>query len=160
MGCSGAGKSTFCNALLGRVDGAVVSGDVRVNDVPCTFDAFRGVTGFVPQDDVMLTELTVRENVTFAAHLKLPVGLGAESKLSKVDELLHELDILEIADQVVGSAESGDAGHISGGQRKRVSIALEMVADPVVLFLDEPTSGTRPHRSKSPRCFGVLRPRA
>ncbi|CAE7532001.1 ABCG2, partial [Symbiodinium necroappetens] len=98
----------------------------------------RNSAGFVPQDDVMHTELTVYENVYFAARLRLPPNTPLAGFSERVNTVLHDVGIWHVKDTVVGNA---DVRGISGGQRKRTSIAMELVGQPSVLFLDEPTSG-------------------
>lgn len=90
------------------------------------------------QDDMCLFNLTVRETVTFAAKLRLPQTTPEQEKRHRVEELLGLLGLSSVADSVIG--KEGKRG-ISGGERKRVSIAVELITNPDVLFLDEPTSG-------------------
>ena len=99
---------------------------------------YRSRTAFVPQEDVMHRELTVLENITFSADIRLPPDWTPEQKREKVMQTLYTLDLTHIQHSIIGDEfERG----ISGGQRKRVNVGLELVADPKLLFLDEPTSG-------------------
>ena len=163
MGPSGSGKTTFLNVLCGRATYGDMLGSIRINGRAGRVDQFRTLFGFVPQDDIVFPDLTVRENLRFSAALRLPPHCasimatarkenGCAAQLAAllcckaqvqrrhdiVNDVLHVLGIDHIADEVVGNVEKRG---ISGGQRKRVNIGLEMVADPAVLFLDEPTSG-------------------
>ena len=139
MGGSGAGKSTFMNALANRAPYGDVSGRVTINGVSGqTLAAFPRLVGFVPQDDIMHDDLTVYENLLYSAQLRLPTSMTVEQKRAIVEDVVEILDLSRIRDVVVGSPEKRG---ISGGQKKRVNIGMELVAYPRVLFLDEPTSG-------------------
>ena len=100
---------------------------------------YRRVVGFVDQEDTLMGTLTVYETVLYSALLRLPREMGMAEKKMRVLETMQELGILGIRDSRVG--ESGQRG-ISGGEKRRVSIACELVTSPSILFLDEPTSGT------------------
>jgi ABC transport system ATP-binding/permease protein len=138
MGPSGAGKTTLLHALSGYL--APSSGQVRVNGrpLPEVFDALRGSIGYVPQDDIIHPELTVREAVTYSARLRLPSDFSNQEISTRVGRTLRELGLEGVAHLQIGKPE---AKVLSGGQRKRVNIAIELVTDPVLLLLDEPTSG-------------------
>ena len=99
---------------------------------------FRRVVGFVDQEDTLLSTLTVYEAVLFSALLRLPREMSRAAKVFRTLETMNELGILGIKDARIG--ESGKRS-ISGGEKRRVSIACELVTGPSVLFLDEPTSG-------------------
>ena len=98
----------------------------------------RKTVGFVPQDDVMIKTLTVRDNLTFSARYRLPASTTSKQIEEKVNEMLFELGIPHVQHSVIGDEYTRG---ISGGQRKRVNIGIEMIAEPLILFLDEPTSG-------------------
>lgn len=138
MGPSGAGKTTLLHTLTGAL--APTSGQIRVNGRPleAVFSSLRGSIGYVPQDDIVHPELTVREAVTYSARLRLPADYSPEEIDARVTRTLEELGLLDVAHLRIGKP---DAKVLSGGQRKRVNIAMELVTDPVLLFLDEPTSG-------------------
>jgi ABC-type multidrug transport system ATPase subunit/uncharacterized tellurite resistance protein B-like protein len=137
MGASGAGKSTMLNVLNGinkPTEGEVLINGHNIHDEE---DRIKGLIGYVSQDDLLIEELTVFQNLYFNALLcfdKLPRIVI----LKKVVTVLHNLGLYEIKDMIVGSPLNKK---ISGGQRKRLNIALELIREPSVLFLDEPTSG-------------------
>lgn len=137
MGGSGAGKSTLLSLLNGtlRPD----SGSVLVNgrDLYAEREALQGVIGYVPQDDLLFEDLTVFQNLHFGARLCLAHLPEAELAV-RVEGVLRELGQLESRDLKVGSPLDKT---ISGGQRKRLNIALELIREPAILFADEPTSG-------------------
>lgn len=140
MGPSGAGKTTCLTTLAGKATYGELTGRVFINGAPglLTDTAYRHLLGFVPQDDVMHRDLTVEENVTHAAMTRLPASWSADKKLAFADYVLELLGLSEIRESPIGDETTRG---ISGGQRKRVNIALELAADPQVLLLDEPTSG-------------------
>lgn len=142
MGSSGAGKSTLLDILACKNKGGFISGDLYINGKKLTspheFNIFQNSIGFVNQDDIMIPTLTVYETVLNSALLRLPNSMPFKVKQSKVLQILTELKILHIKDVLVGSDfERG----ISGGEKRRVAIACELVTSPSILFLDEPTSG-------------------
>ena len=100
----------------------------------------RDLSAYVMQLDVLPATATVKEMVTFSAMLKLPRDLPASVKCRRVDRIVEDLDLLPCADTLIGDDAQGTKG-ISGGQRRRTSLAMEMVKDPLIVFLDEPTSG-------------------
>jgi ABC-type multidrug transport system ATPase subunit/uncharacterized membrane protein HdeD (DUF308 family) len=138
LGPSGAGKTTFMNVLAGKATYGKMCGKVFVNGIESNLSEFKSVMGFVPQDDVVHEKLTVREQINFSAHLRNESGTDAATLCHIVDDVLAVLQIEHIQRSIVGGvSERG----ISGGQRKRVNIGLELAAFPTLLFLDEPTSG-------------------
>jgi ABC-type nitrate/sulfonate/bicarbonate transport system ATPase subunit len=140
MGPSGAGKTTFLNLLLGKYKRT--AGTLRVNGQEGESMAeFKKLLGFVPQDDTLLAELSVREHVTFAARMRLPRQGWPEERLARhVSAVLDVLGLTNVADSLVGDASRRG---ISGGQRKRTNIALELVMVPCVLLLDGEFSAVR-----------------
>lgn len=136
MGASGAGKSTFLDILARREKRGLVSGETRVNGRHVSNAQFKRVVGFVDQEDMLLPTLTVYETVLYSALLRLPRDMSFEAKRLRTLETMHELGILGIRDSRIG--ESGKRS-ISGGEKRRVSIACELVTSPSILFLDEPT---------------------
>lgn len=141
VGPSGAGKSTLLNALTGQrpaQHGTVVY-DGR--DLYRDYAELRSRIGLVPQDDILHTQLTVRAALGYAAELRFPQDTVKAERRARVDEVIRELGLEQRAEQPVHS--------LSGGQRKRVSVALELLTKPSLLFLDEPTSGLDPGMDRS-----------
>ncbi|KAI5118132.1 hypothetical protein M0805_001731 [Coniferiporia weirii] len=138
MGASGAGKTTFLDILARRSKKGIVGGTVLVNGRETTDSEFRRFAGFVDQEDTLMGTLTVYETVLYSALLRLPRDMSLEAKKYRTLETMNELGILGIRDMRIG-----DSSHrsISGGEKRRVSIACELVTSPSILFLDEPTSG-------------------
>lgn len=137
MGGSGVGKSTLLNVLNGNL--APQSGQVLINgfDVYKDKEQLKGVIGFVPQDDLLIEELTVYQNLYYNA--KLCFSKYDEDEIKEaVNKVLEDLDLKETSDLIVGNPLKKT---ISGGQRKRLNIALELIREPLVMFVDEPTSG-------------------
>ena len=137
MGGSGVGKTTMLNLLHGKI--RPTSGNIYINgyDLNKESDKLTGLIGFVPQDDMLIEELTVYQNLYFNA--KLCFGDYNEEQLNQtVDKVLQDLDLFEIRDLQVGDVMNKK---VSGGQRKRLNIGLELMREPGVLFVDEPTSG-------------------
>ncbi|KAK1020339.1 FAD-dependent urate hydroxylase, partial [Friedmanniomyces endolithicus] len=140
MGASGAGKTSFLDIMARKKKRGIVSGDFWLNGEKVTDDEFRSVIGFVDQEDTMLSTLTVHETILDSALLRLPKEMSVASKVQKVEDVERQLGIYHIRHQVIGSEEGSGRG-ISGGEKRRVGIACELVTSPSILFLDEPTSG-------------------
>ncbi|WP_151482899.1 ABC transporter ATP-binding protein/permease [Streptomyces albicerus] len=141
VGPSGAGKSTLLNALTGQrpADRGTVLYDGR--DLYRDYAELRQRIGLVPQDDILHAQLTVRRALAYAAELRFPQDTAKAERRARVDEVLRELGLEQRAGQPIHS--------LSGGQRKRVSVALELLTKPSLLFLDEPTSGLDPGMDRS-----------
>ncbi|CAK4031470.1 ABC transporter [Lecanosticta acicola] len=139
MGASGAGKTSFLDILARKNKSGTISGDFWLNGEQVADAEFRSVIGFVDQDDTMLPTLTVHETILDSALLRLPKKMSRAAKEQKVEDVERQLGIYNIRHQIIGSEESGRG--ISGGEKRRVSIACELVTSPSILFLDEPTSG-------------------
>jgi ABC-type multidrug transport system ATPase subunit len=138
MGASGAGKSTFLDILAKKTKRGSVSGEVLVNGRTMTADKYKRIVGFVDQDDTLMSTLTVYETVLYSALLRLPRDMSLEAKKLRTLETMQALGILGIKDSRIGEAGKRS---ISGGEKRRVSIACELVTSPSIIFLDEPTSG-------------------
>ncbi|MDX2550940.1 FHA domain-containing protein [Streptomyces stelliscabiei] len=141
VGPSGAGKSTLLNALTGQrpADSGTVLYDGR--DLYRDYAELRQRIGLVPQDDILHAQLTVRRALSYAAELRFPQDTAKAERQARVDEVIRELGLEQRAGQPIHS--------LSGGQRKRVSVALELLTKPSLLFLDEPTSGLDPGMDRS-----------
>jgi ABC-type multidrug transport system ATPase subunit len=141
IGPSGSGKSTLLRALTGLrpADQGMVSYDGR--DLYRDYAELRSRIGLVPQDDILHTQLQVRRALIYAAELRFPDDTRQHERKARVDEVLKELGLDHRRDNRVSA--------LSGGQRKRVSVALELLTKPSLLFLDEPTSGLDPGLDKS-----------
>ncbi|APA14592.1 hypothetical protein sscle_13g093620 [Sclerotinia sclerotiorum 1980 UF-70] len=136
MGPSGAGKSTFVRLFMGKLKNT--SGTTYVNGDARGMSEFKKIIAYIPQDDVVLSELTVRENILHSARIRLPRSWAEKEIERYVDDLLSCLGLSHIQNSLVGDSVKPV---ISGGQRKRVSIGIELAAALLALVLDEPTSG-------------------
>jgi len=154
MGGSGVGKSTLFNILHGKI--SPTSGNLYINgyDINSDSEELKGLIGFVPQDDMLIEELTVYQNLYYNARLCFGDFNEMELK-STVEKVLHDLDLYEIRDLQVGDMLNKK---VSGGQRKRLNIGLELMREPVLLFVDEPTSGLS--SSDSEKVMTLLRNQA
>jgi ABC transport system ATP-binding/permease protein len=141
IGPSGAGKSTLLSALNGARPAD--SGEVLLNgaDLYRSFARLKSVLGYVPQEDIVHRELTVAQSLEFTARLRLPPRTTAVERRKRVADVLATLELTDHAKTPIH--------RLSGGQRKRVSIAVELLTEPNVLFLDEPTSGLDPGLEES-----------
>lgn len=136
LGASGAGKSTLIDALAGRVSS--LRGTVTLNgEKILQTRLLKVISAYVMQDDLLFPMLTVRETLMFASEFRLPRSLSKSKKMERVQTLIDQLGLRNAADTIVG-----DEGHrgVSGGERRRVSIGIDIIHDPILLFLDEPTS--------------------
>ncbi|KAJ1856179.1 hypothetical protein LPJ73_002220 [Coemansia sp. RSA 2703] len=139
MGSSGAGKTTLLNVLAGRVQGGRVYGDIKFNGAKRNPHNFKRMLAFVEQDDLMFPQLTVAETLTASAELRLPSSKYTKAdKLERVESVMRQLRLTHVRDTGIGGY---GARGVSGGERKRVSIGVELVTDPSILVLDEPSSG-------------------
>ncbi|EGC37181.1 hypothetical protein DICPUDRAFT_54176 [Dictyostelium purpureum] len=139
MGPSGAGKTTLLDILAHRlpING---SGTIYLNGNKSNFQIFKKLCGYVTQHDSLTPSMTVRETLNFYAQLKMPRSTTMEEKLQRVQDVITEMGLKRCSETLVGTADSKIRG-ISGGERRRVTIAIELLTGPSILFLDEPTSG-------------------
>ncbi|KAK3832080.1 MAG: hypothetical protein JOS17DRAFT_110833 [Linnemannia elongata] len=138
MGASGAGKTTLLDILARRHKSGIIHGHTYVNGRTVSNSEYKRVVGYVDQEDTLMSTLTVYETILYSAMLRLPRDMSVAAKRFRVMETMSELGILGIKDMRIGA--SGQRS-ISGGEKRRVSIACELVTSPSILFLDEPTSG-------------------
>ena len=136
VGTSGAGKSTLTKALTGfrPADEGRVLLDGR--DFYASLDELQAQIGYVPQDDILHTQLRLRDALSYGARLRFPIDVSPAERDRRVDQVMADLGLTERATTRISS--------LSGGQRKRTSVALELLTQPTVLLLDEPTSGLDP----------------
>lgn len=136
VGLSGAGKSTLMDAINGfrpATHGTVLANGTNLYQ---NFDMFRNDMGYVPQKDIVHTELTVYQALDYAAQLRMPADTSREERHQRITEVMEDLDLTERKDLSIHK--------LSGGQLKRVSIGVELLTKPRLFFLDEPTSGLDP----------------
>ncbi|CAN8067671.1 unnamed protein product [Agarophyton chilense] len=142
MGASGSGKTTMLNMLSGRLKSSskcITGGSVYVNGQSRNFSTFPHIAKFVEQDDTtMFAELTVREQILFAARLALSDKVPEVRKKARVEKIIQELGLSKCSDTYIGNELTRG---VSGGERRRVAIGVELVTDPSLIFLDEPTTG-------------------
>lgn len=141
IGGSGAGKTTLMNAISGFEKD--FKGNVYCNGIDLIeqFDNLKSVIGFVPQQDIIYENLTLRRMLCYTARLKMPADIQKEEINKRIDEVLEMVDLTE--------HQNTYNRKLSGGQKKRASIAVELLADPKLFFLDEPTSGLDPGIEKN-----------
>ncbi|WVZ01710.1 hypothetical protein V8G54_022516 [Vigna mungo] len=137
MGPSGSGKSTLLDALAGRLSrNVIMSGNVFLNGKKRRLDY--GGAAYVTQEETMLGTLTVRETIYYSANLRLPGSMRREEVNEIIEGTIMEMGLQECADRIIGNWHLRG---ISGGEKRRLSIALEILTRPTLLFLDEPTTG-------------------
>ncbi|MCL7039186.1 hypothetical protein MKW94_021027 [Papaver nudicaule] len=138
LGASGSGKSTFIDALAGRIEKRSLKGSVMLNDEVLDTRLLKLLSAYVMQDNLLFPMLTVEETLMFSAEFRLPYVLSNSKKRARVQALIDQLGLQNAANTIIG-----DESHrgVSGGERRRVSIGINIIHDPVILFLDEPTSG-------------------
>ncbi len=147
IGPSGSGKSTLlrCLGTLYEPTQGTVTADGQA--LKALGDAYRARLGYVPQDDVVHPELSVQHELSFAARLRLDTAVSDEDRQALVARVIKELGLVKQANQKIA--------RLSGGQRKRVNIGIELLADPRVILLDEPASGLDPATEED--LLGILR---
>ena len=142
MGASGAGKTSLLNVLAARItDGranCTVSGVTKLNGKDILPVNYAKRVAYVMQDDALLATTTVREALTFSARLRLPASIPLAEKLALVETMIKLLGLESCADTIIGSEM---VKGVSGGEKKRTAIGVELITSPDIIFLDEPTSG-------------------
>ncbi|CAF1382761.1 unnamed protein product [Rotaria sordida] len=153
LGPTASGKSSLLDILAGRKDRRGLTGQVLIDGQPSMQD-FKYRVGYVVQDDMLSETLTVRENLTFSANVRLPRNISSKDKTAIVDRVIKQLGLDKCADTRIGTENSRK---VSGGERKRTNIGMELVLSPTVLFLDEPTTGLDSSTANSViECLGQL----
>ncbi|QED27888.1 FHA domain-containing protein [Microvenator marinus] len=138
LGPSGSGKTTLLMSLIGYLKPTYGRTLINGDDLSLNYDRFRGAIGYVPQDDIIHHQLTVYEALYYTAKLRLPPDTSDEEIERRIMQVLMDLEIEQTRNLRIGTPEQKG---ISGGQRKRVNLALELLTEPSLLCLDEPTSG-------------------
>ncbi|RKP22687.1 P-loop containing nucleoside triphosphate hydrolase protein, partial [Syncephalis pseudoplumigaleata] len=140
LGSSGAGKTSLLNVLAGEstTNAGRLTGELLVNGQQTTGHEIRKMAGYVYQDDIIYHTMTVREAIMLSAQLRVSRDVSNDAKRERVEDLLTLLHLTKAADTLIGNERIKG---VSGGERKRASIAMELVSNPSILFLDEPTSG-------------------
>ncbi|XWS73140.1 hypothetical protein CRYUN_Cryun02cG0099900 [Craigia yunnanensis] len=137
MGPSGAGKTTLLDVLAGRKTTGCIEGEIRIGGFSKVQETFARISGYCEQTDIHSSQITVKESLIFSASLRLPACIDSKSKTKFVQEVIETIELDEIKDALVGIP--GLSG-LSTEQRKRLTIAVELVANPSIIFMDEPTS--------------------
>ncbi|ESQ56007.1 hypothetical protein EUTSA_v10024221mg [Eutrema salsugineum] len=138
MGVSGAGKTTLLDVLSGRKTRGIIKGEIQVGGYPKVQETFARVSGYCEQFDIHSPHITVEESLKYSAWLRLPYDIDSKTKNELVKEVLETVELEDIKDSMVGLP--GISG-LSTEQRKRLTIAVELVANPSIIFMDEPTTG-------------------
>ncbi|RWR92141.1 ABC transporter-like protein [Cinnamomum micranthum f. kanehirae] len=138
VGASGAGKTTLMDVLAGRKTGGYIEGDIRISGYPKEQSTFARISGYVEQNDIHSPQVTVEESLFFSASLRLPKDVSKEIRLEFVQQVMELVELDSLRHALVGLP--GSTG-LSTEQRKRLTIAVELVANPSIIFMDEPTSG-------------------
>ncbi|WVZ68984.1 hypothetical protein U9M48_017853 [Paspalum notatum var. saurae] len=138
MGVSGSGKTTLMDVLSGRKTGGYIEGEIYISGYPKIQATFARISGYCEQNDIHSPQITVRESLLFSAFLRLPKEVTDQEKKIFVDEVMELVELNGIKDAIVGLP---GVNGLSTEQRKRLTIAVELVANPSIIFMDEPTSG-------------------
>ncbi|KAK4765391.1 hypothetical protein SAY86_026481 [Trapa natans] len=138
MGVSGAGKTTLMDVLAGRKTGGYIEGDIRISGFSKKQETFARISGYCEQNDIHSPQVTVKESLIYSAFLRLPIEVSKQDKIIFVEEVMELVELDNLKNAIVGLP--GITG-LSTGQRKRLTIAVELVANPSIIFMDEPTSG-------------------
>uniref|UniRef100_A0A803PVF3 ABC transporter domain-containing protein n=2 Tax=Cannabis sativa TaxID=3483 RepID=A0A803PVF3_CANSA len=138
VGSSGAGKTTLMDVLAGRKTGGYIEGEIKISGYPKEQSAFARISGYVEQNDIHSPQVTVEESLWFSSSLRLPKEVSQEKRHEFVEEVMRLVELDTLRHALVGLP--GSTG-LSTEQRKRLTIAVELVANPSIIFMDEPTSG-------------------
>ncbi|CAE7009589.1 hypothetical protein P3342_003048 [Pyrenophora teres f. teres] len=140
MGPSGSGKTTLLNVLAHRaaMPKATIQHHLNINGAPTSLHSFRKLSSYVEQEDALIGSLTVNETMYFAAQLALPSTINRAARKERISSLLASFGLQNQANTLIGTPIRKG---VSGGQKRRVSVASQLITSPKILFLDEPTSG-------------------
>ncbi|XP_039117422.1 ABC transporter G family member 35-like isoform X1 [Dioscorea cayenensis subsp. rotundata] len=138
MGVSGAGKTTLMDVLAGRKTGGYIEGNITISGYPKKQETFARVSGYCEQNDIHSPHVTVYESLVYSAWLRLPPEVDSATRTMFIDEVMDLVELTPLRDALVGLP---GVNGLSTEQRKRLTIAVELVANPSIIFMDEPTSG-------------------
>ncbi|RLM85200.1 ABC transporter G family member 36-like [Panicum miliaceum] len=138
MGVSGAGKTTLMDVLAGRKTGGYIEGNISISGYPKNQETFARVSGYCEQNDIHSPQLTVSESLLFSAWLRLPKDVDSNKRKMFIEEVMELVELKPLRDALIGLP---GVNGLSTEQRKRLTIAVELVANPSIIFMDEPTSG-------------------
>ncbi|KAK4582896.1 hypothetical protein RGQ29_025889 [Quercus rubra] len=138
VGVSGAGKTTLMDVLAGRKTGGYIEGTINISGYPKNQETFARVSGYCEQNDIHSPNVTVYESVLYSAWLRLSADINTQKRKMFVEEVMELVELAPIRDAIVGLP---GVNGLSTEQRKRLTIAVELVANPSIIFMDEPTSG-------------------
>ncbi|WVZ69760.1 hypothetical protein U9M48_018495 [Paspalum notatum var. saurae] len=138
MGVSGAGKTTLMDVLAGRKTGGYIDGDISISGYPKKQETFARVSGYCEQNDIHSPQVTIYESLLFSAWLRLPKDVDSSTRKIFIEEVMELVELKPLRDALVGLP---GVNGLSTEQRKRLTIAVELVANPSIIFMDEPTSG-------------------
>ncbi|XP_078149902.1 pleiotropic drug resistance protein TUR2-like [Carex rostrata] len=138
MGVTGAGKTTLMDVLAGRKTGGYVEGSIKISGYPKNQETFARVSAYCEQVDIHSPFVTVHESLIFSSWLRLPAEVEEETKKMFIEEVMELVELTSLRGSIVGTA---GVNGLSTEQRKRLTIAVELVANPSIIFMDEPTSG-------------------
>ncbi|KAF3791865.1 ABC transporter G family member 37 [Nymphaea thermarum] len=138
MGVSGAGKTTLMDVLAGRKTGGYITGSIKISGYPKKQETFARVSGYCEQNDIHSPHVTVYESLVYSAWLRLPPEVSSATRKLFVEEVMELVELTSLRESLVGLP---GVNGLSTEQRKRLTIAVELVANPSIIFMDEPTSG-------------------
>ncbi|ONK66657.1 uncharacterized protein A4U43_C06F10630 [Asparagus officinalis] len=138
MGVSGAGKTTLMDVLAGRKTGGYIEGNICINGYPKKQETFARVSGYCEQNDIHSPHVTVYESLVYSSWLRLPSEVNSETRKMFIEEVMELVELKPLREALVGLP---GVNGLSTEQRKRLTIAVELVANPSIIFMDEPTSG-------------------
>ncbi|KAJ3701259.1 hypothetical protein LUZ61_004964 [Rhynchospora tenuis] len=138
MGVTGAGKTTLMDVLAGRKTGGYTEGTIRISGYPKKSETFARISGYCEQNDIHSPNVTVHESLIYSAWLRLPKEVDSKSREMFIEEVMELVELTSLRNALVGLPK---VSGLSTEQRKRLTIAVELVANPSIIFMDEPTSG-------------------